>query len=125
MLRLHTISSLVLAVALIGVAWAGNDVESGDRRRLTIAQTKVETADRARNMASGPISDYQQARPVFWRELYAGGCEIARSMFYMAKEFGPNIRARQGKTLKRWNHDDSASATERRRNDLIERIQGN
>jgi len=233
MLRPHTVSSFVLAVTLVGVAWAGNNVENvvaDNQRRLTIAQTKVESGARARNVAGGPISDYQQARPVFWRELYAGGgetlycaqrfgarkgksiniehvfpmswvtrhlrcgerdecrrastrfnrieadlhnlwpalknvnkarrshpfavikgekqwlrgCdfevderrrvvepreqargEIARSMFYMAKQYGLNIRARQGETLKRWHRDDPVSSTERRRNDLIERLQGN
>jgi deoxyribonuclease-1 len=51
--------------------------------------------------------------------------EIARSMFYMAQEYRLEIRARQGRTLQRWNRDDPPSDEERRRNDLIERIQGN
>jgi len=51
--------------------------------------------------------------------------EIARSMFYMAGEYGLEIRDRLGGTLKRWNRDDPVSDEERRRNDAIERIQGN
>lgn len=51
--------------------------------------------------------------------------EIARSMFYMAGEYGLEIRSRLGRTLKRWNRDDPVSAEERRRNDLIEKLQGN
>jgi len=51
--------------------------------------------------------------------------EIARSMFYMAEEHGLEIFARQGRLLERWHRDDPVSDEERRRNDLIERIQGN
>jgi len=51
--------------------------------------------------------------------------EIARSMFYMATEYGLEIRERLGRTLQRWNREDPVSEEERRRNDVIERIQGN
>jgi deoxyribonuclease-1 len=51
--------------------------------------------------------------------------EIARSMFYMASTYGLEIRDRLGNTLKRWNKEDPVSDEERRRNDAIERIQGN
>ncbi len=51
--------------------------------------------------------------------------EIARSMFYMASEYGLEIRDRLGNTLLRWNEDDPVSDEERRRNDVIEKIQGN
>ena len=51
--------------------------------------------------------------------------EIARSMFYMANEYDLEIRDRLGKTLLRWNRDDPVSDEERRRNDAIEKIQGN
>lgn len=50
--------------------------------------------------------------------------EIARAMFYMHDEYGLEIRPRQGKTLKRWNQDDPPSADEKRRNDLIEKLEG-
>lgn len=51
--------------------------------------------------------------------------EIARSIFYMAKEYGLVIYPRQGRLLQTWNRDDPVNNEERRRNDLIERIQGN
>jgi deoxyribonuclease-1 len=51
--------------------------------------------------------------------------EIARSMFYMADEYALAIYPRHGKLLQAWNRDDAVSNEERRRNDLIERIQGN
>ena len=51
--------------------------------------------------------------------------EIARSMFYMANEYGLKIRSRLGKTLVRWHRDDPVSDEEKRRNDVIEKIQGN
>jgi deoxyribonuclease I len=51
--------------------------------------------------------------------------EIARSMFYMANEYGLQIRAKHGRTLKLWSRKDVVSAEEKRRNDVIEKIQGN
>lgn len=50
--------------------------------------------------------------------------EIARSMFYMSEAYGVPIRSRLGKLLKRWHLDDPVSDEERRRNDLIEKLQG-
>jgi len=51
--------------------------------------------------------------------------EIARSMFYMAEEYRLEIFPRQGRLLQRWHAEDPVSDEERRRNDLIEQIQGN
>lgn len=51
--------------------------------------------------------------------------EIARTMFYMAETYGLEIRSRLGRTLQDWHRADPPSAEERRRNDLIETIQGN
>ena len=65
----------------------------------------------------------ERRRVVEPREQARG--EIARSMFYMANEYDLEIRARLAKTLKRWNREDPVSAQERRRNDVIEKIQGN
>lgn len=50
--------------------------------------------------------------------------EIARSMFYMHEAYGISIRPSLGRTLKRWSHEDPVSDEERRRNDVIERLQG-
>jgi deoxyribonuclease-1 len=50
--------------------------------------------------------------------------EIARSMFYMSREYGLPIYARQGRELQAWNRADPPSDEERRRNDLIQAIQG-
>jgi deoxyribonuclease-1 len=51
--------------------------------------------------------------------------QIARSMFYMANEYGLEIRSRHGKMLKRWHRDHPVSPEEKRRNKVIEHIQGN
>lgn len=51
--------------------------------------------------------------------------EIARSMFYMSHEYGLPIYPRQGRLLQQWSRDDPVSDEERRRNDVIERLQGN
>jgi deoxyribonuclease-1 len=46
-------------------------------------------------------------------------------MFYMHDAYGIPIRAQLARTLERWNREDPVSDEERRRNDLIERLQGN
>lgn len=51
--------------------------------------------------------------------------KIARTLFYMADEYDLPIYPRQGRLLAHWNREFPVSAEERRRNDLIERIQGN
>ena len=54
--------------------------------------------------------------------------DIARAMFYMADRYraqGLVIFAKQAELLLRWHQADPPSATERRRNKLIEKIQGN
>jgi len=51
--------------------------------------------------------------------------DIARAMFYMAESYGFTIFKRQGRMLARWHQDDPPDASERRRNDAIERLQGN
>jgi deoxyribonuclease-1 len=66
MLRPHTLLTLVLAAASLGEA-------------------------RAVDGFGASISDYQQARRVFWRELYAGGGET----LYCETRFG----SRKGKSL--------------------------
>lgn len=51
--------------------------------------------------------------------------DIARAMLYMEKEYGLPLHDRNRAVMKRWNREDRPSADERRRNDEIERIQGN
>ena len=50
--------------------------------------------------------------------------EIARAMFYMQQTYGLPIYPRQGELLLRWHRADPPDAEERRRNDVIARIQG-
>lgn len=49
---------------------------------------------------------------------------VARSIFYMAKEYDLPIEDRLVPILKEWNRIDKVSPDERRRNDLIEDLQG-
>lgn len=51
--------------------------------------------------------------------------EIARSMFYMSERYELRLHQRQAALLKRWHFDDPVSDEERRRNDVIEKLQGN
>lgn len=50
--------------------------------------------------------------------------EIARAMFYMADAYGLPIHRKQGRVLKQWHFQDAVSHEEKRRNDIIERLQG-
>jgi len=50
--------------------------------------------------------------------------EIARAMFYMSDEYGIRIFAKLGRLLKKWHRLDPISDEERRRNDVIEELQG-
>ncbi len=49
---------------------------------------------------------------------------IARSMFYMQQKYGLTIFKKQGELLKQWHRQDPPDAEERRRNQIIEKIQG-
>ena len=51
--------------------------------------------------------------------------KIARAMFYMAHRYRLKIFPRQRRLLRRWNRTHPPDAEERRRNDAIERMQGN
>lgn len=54
--------------------------------------------------------------------------EVARAMFYMAytyKDQGLTLFKKQADLLEKWHRTDPPSAEERRRNDVIEKIQGN
>lgn len=50
--------------------------------------------------------------------------EVARAMFHMSQTYGLKIFEKQAKTLAYWNRIDQPSKEEKRRNDLIEDIQG-
>lgn len=51
--------------------------------------------------------------------------DIARAMFYMEARYGLEIYSRQRTLLREWHLADPPDAGERRRNDVIERLQGN
>ena len=50
--------------------------------------------------------------------------EIARAMFHMAMTYDLKIFSRQAQTLAYWNRIDQPSKEEKRRNDIIESLQG-
>jgi len=50
---------------------------------------------------------------------------IARSILYMHHVYGIKIRTKQGNLLKKWNLQDLPDNNEKRRNNRIEKIQGN
>ncbi|MGI9301398.1 MAG: endonuclease I family protein [Gammaproteobacteria bacterium] len=65
--------------------------------------------------------DYR-ARVVEPREPVRG--EVARAMFYMSNEYGVAIFPKATRLLKQWHRADPPSEDERRRNDVIEQLQG-
>jgi len=50
--------------------------------------------------------------------------EIARAMFHMSQAYNLKIFSKQAQTLAYWNRVDQPSKEEKRRNDIIESIQG-
>jgi endonuclease I len=51
--------------------------------------------------------------------------DIARTMFYFSMRWNLKIYADQEEILKKWSKEDPVSERERKRNDLIEKFQGN
>jgi deoxyribonuclease-1 len=51
--------------------------------------------------------------------------DIARAMFYMYDQYEIRIHARQAKLLKQWNRQDPPDGFEIKRNEVIEKLQGN
>jgi deoxyribonuclease-1 len=49
---------------------------------------------------------------------------MARSIFYMCKEYGFPVDPDMLTVLKKWNRDDLPTRAEKARNDKIEKIQG-
>lgn len=50
--------------------------------------------------------------------------EVARAMFHMARTYELKLFSKQARTLAYWNRIDQPSKEEKRRNDLIEELQG-
>ncbi|MES9937506.1 MAG: endonuclease [Sedimenticola sp.] len=78
----------------------------GERRHF--GRCDFETDERARRVEPRPASRGN----------------IARAMFYMHDTYGLTIFKRQGELLKQWNRKDPPDREERRRNGLIDEIQG-
>lgn len=85
-----------------GESWAFEDCD------IERAPSRFETT---------PTNQVVEPRPV------ARG-NVARSIFYMAREYNLPLEPRLIPLLQQWNRSDPVSADERRRNDVIERLQG-
>ena len=132
------------------MSWVVNNIGCGDRdlcRRYSDAFNQIEAdmhnmypSRRDLNYERGSLSfgmikgeDREFGSYDFEVDLQKGVIEptlesrgnIARSMLYMADAYGLRIFNRQLKILKSWHEQDAPSEREIRRNDLIERVQGN
>jgi deoxyribonuclease-1 len=132
------------------MSWATKALRCGDRdqcRRRSERFNRIESdlhnlypARKDINKARGayPFGDIEGERPV------VPGCdfeidyrrrraeprpavrgEIARSMLYMERHHGLPLHRRTKALMQRWHREDPPSDEERRRNDRIERLQGN
>jgi deoxyribonuclease-1 len=131
------------------MSWVARALRCGDRnacRRGSARFNEIESdmhnlypADKAINQARGsypfrelPGEDWMRpdcdieidhrGRAVEPRPAVRG--DIARAMLYMSDRYDLEIFRRQRRLLEQWHRDDPPDEAERRRNDLIEAVQG-
>ena len=68
--------------------------------------------------------DFERKNGITEPRLIARG-NIARAIFYMAKEYGLPVDENMLTVLKGWNRDDPPSEQEKQRNNRIQELQGN
>lgn len=132
------------------MSWVTNALHCGRRKECEASSPRFNQIEADLHNLFPARTDVNQARgsmrfgTVPGERRWAGGCdfevderrrvaeprpgargEIARAMFYMRDTYGLVVYRRLGELLKRWNREDPVSATERQRNDAIEKIQGN
>ncbi|MFM1891252.1 MAG: hypothetical protein RLZ44_329, partial [Pseudomonadota bacterium] len=132
------------------MSWAGRELRCGDRQRCRAGSARFNRIEADLHNLFPARKDLNQMRGSFPYGYIKGenwvepGCDfevdygqrlaeprpavrgdIARAMLYMEQQHGLTLYQRTRAQLLRWHRDDPPSDEERRRNDAIERIQGN
>ncbi len=132
------------------MSWAGRDLNCGDRQRCRATSERFNRVESDLHNLFPSRKDLNALRSAYAYGYIKGehwveaGCDlevdhrariveprpavrgdIARAMFYMEDRHGLSLHRRTRALMLRWHRDDPPSAEERRRNDLIERLQGN
>ncbi len=130
------------------MAWVTNSLKCGKRKQCRKNSPRFNTIEADMHNIFPALSKVNQQRSAFaFAELPGepgkGKCDfevnrkkrlveprpavrgdIARAMFYMSKQYNLKLFDRQKKLLLRWHRQDPPSAEERRRNDIIQKLQG-
>ncbi len=130
------------------MAWVARSLGCGKRKQCRRSSRRFNTIEADMHNIFPALSRINQLRSAYaYAELpgepAGGGCDfevdekrrlveprpavrgdIARAMFYMSKEYGLKLYRRQRELLLRWHRLDPPSDEERRRNNIIQKLQG-
>lgn len=132
------------------MSWATKDLRCGDRQQCRARSNRFNRIESDLHNLYPARADLNKARGSYRYGLIKGektvekGCDfeldyrarvaeprpavrgdIARAMLYMEAQHGLTLHKKTKQLMERWQRDDPPSAEERRRNDIIERLQGN
>ena len=133
---------------LFPMAWVTNSLKCGKRKECRKKSSRFNTIEADMHNIFPALSKINQQRSAYsFAELPGeppkGSCDfeinkrkrlveprpavrgdIARALFYMSHSYDLKLFERQKRVLLRWHKQDQPSAEERRRNDLIQELQG-
>lgn len=132
------------------MSWATKDLRCGDRQQCRARSDRFNRIESDLHNLYPARADLNKARAAYRYGLVKGentvekGCDfeidyrarvaeprpavrgdIARAMLYMEAQHGLTLHKKTKQLMTRWHGEDPPSAEERRRNDIIERVQGN
>lgn len=132
------------------MSWATKDLRCGDRQQCRASSDRFNRIESDLHNLYPARKDLNKARGAHRYGFIKGentvekGCDfeidyrarvaeprpavrgdIARAMLYMEQQHGLTLHRKTKTLMQRWHRDDPPSAEERRRNDVIERLQGN
>ncbi len=145
----HSKGGSINAEHIFPMSWATRALKCGRRRQCRSNNARFRTIENDMHNVWPALKNINQARQNYRPAIIQGenhsfgSCdfevdekrriveprpvvrgEIARSMFYMQDRYGLYLQPRLVKLLGKWNRQDPPDDEERRRNAVIERLQG-